>query len=68
MVWPALLAMADKSPQRSRAKRLLVPFVVAGVAALVAGWFRLPQAIAALILVGVLWLLFRGGYGPRFRP
>jgi MFS superfamily sulfate permease-like transporter len=56
--------MADKHPRRPRSARLLMPFVLAGAVALVAGWLRLPRAIGAIPLVILLWLVLSKGYGP----
>jgi hypothetical protein len=60
--------MNNKPPERSRAERLIVPFVVVGLVAVAEGANHVPPLVAMTVLFVLLWvMLVVLGYGPRWR-
>lgn len=60
------MTITNRRSDRSRVSRLLVPFVVVGVMAAMTGSLHVPLVIATVLMVVVLAIMFRNGYGPRF--
>lgn len=57
--------MVNKRPRRSRAARLLMPFVVLGIIAAIMGGLHVASLLAGAVCVFTFLVLLRNGYGPR---